>query len=157
VITRKLKPCKGCDKLSYIWARGKCKPCALKEKPPKKIQPVSEKKKQEIKTSNQYYRWAIDKNIIKNKGVCRCDECGEEIKSPSGRNICHIVSGGANKALYLEPINHFILGKGETFGECSCGWKYDESGEKEKMNIYPRHVEVREILNNKYYTGSMSQ
>ena len=31
---------------------------------------------------------------------------------PQGINVSHIISGGANIALYLEPLNNFILCRG---------------------------------------------
>ena len=72
---------------------------------------MTETKKSEIKESGNYYRLAIALNIIKNKSVCRCDECGSPIKHPTGRNVCHIIGSGANKELYLDKRNNFILGK----------------------------------------------
>lgn len=78
------------------------------------------------------------------------------IKNPlgekHGRAVCHIISGGANGALYLEPENHFVLGRGELFGECNCGWKFDESGERETMKIWPVAAERIERLNRRYYS-----
>ena len=112
---------------------------------------MTETKKSEIKESVNYYRQAIALNIIKNKSVCRCDECGSPIKHPTGRNVCHIIGSGANKELYLDKRNNFILGKGEMFGECNCGWSFDESGEKSEMEIYPKYLEIRETLNREYY------
>src|SRR6478609_4313013 len=96
----------------------------------------SERQKVAISENKAYYARAIAANIIKNKGVCRCDECGMEIKSPSGRSVCHIISAALNKALYHEPENYVILGRGPLFNECKCGWKFDESGRADEMKIW---------------------
>lgn len=101
---------------------------------------------------NKYYLEAITDNIQRN-GICRCDECNNPIRNARGSNVCHIVGAGANKLLYLDKRNNFILGKGQLFGQCDCGVKFDDRGMKETMNIYPRYLEIREILNNEYYTS----
>lgn len=173
----KEKICSGCGRKGPLW-RSKPPLCALCVKktgiPGKKPKPhisisrhhkpinsnrnkpvakISPKKQEHITLSKQYYLEAITANIFKNKGVCLCDECNERISHPKGRNCAHIVGSGANPTLYFDKRNHFILGKGPIFNECDCLWKFDESGEKETMKIYPRYVEIRETLNREYYTG----
>jgi hypothetical protein len=156
VIPRKIKTCNcGCGKSGIIWARGKLKDCDRRVNPPKALRKISEKKAGKIKDSKDYYREAIGMNILKNKGKCLCDNCGDPIKDPlgkkHGRAVCHIIGSGANETLYLDPENHFVLGRGPLFNECNCGWMFDESGEWETMKIGPEAAERKERLNRKYY------
>lgn len=159
-IKRKSKLCAcGCGKEGPIYARKMLKECDRRVNPPKGLKKtgikvkVSAKKQERIKESKLYYRQAIGRNILKNKGVSKCDECGEPIKSPNGRNVCHLIGSNANPALYLDPENHLILGKGPLYGECDCGWKFDESGERETMKIWPVAAERIERLNFKYHNN----
>jgi len=127
-----------------VWARNRCKFHDTKKPVP--IPKMTEKKKAEITQDALYYKKAIGENIIKNGGKCRCDECGHEIKMPRGANCCHIVGKGADLTLYHHPLNHFVLGKGEIFGECNCAATFDDKGEKHTMKIYPRFLEIREKI-----------
>lgn len=158
----KVKNCshEGCT-CARIWSKGLCRYHFMKENPPKPLNrtpiktKVTPKQKVRIKENKEYYKAAILLNIVKNKGVCRCDECGEEIKSPFGKNhgrlVCHVIGSGANAALYHDKENHFILGRGELFGECSCGAKFDESGHRHEMKINKQAEEIRQRLTLKYY------
>lgn len=140
----KPKLCKcGCGRSGPIWSKGMLRPCFLKQNPPKPIANVSKKQLGKIKENGNYYRAAIAQNIIRNKGKCRCDECGEEIKQPKGRNVAHIVSGGANAALYLEPENNNVL--------CFDCVIWEESGDRTKMKLYEQREEIRQRLTAKYY------
>lgn len=105
-----------------------------------------------IKNSQQYYLQAILDNQKANDGKCRCDECGNLIAHPTGRNVCHIVGSGANKKLYFDLRNRFILGKGALFNECNCGATFDDKGLKSTMNIFPKYEDIRIRLNNEHYT-----
>jgi len=149
-----------------IWlackSRGQCKRCSDAFKMGKKITAHHKKehpkqlkaaldKLEEIKLNQQYYLRAITDNILRNSGKCKCDECNEPIPHPTGRNVCHIVGSGANKKLYTDPRNNFILGKGLFKGECRCGIQFDDKGEKSTMKIYQKYLEVRTELNHKYY------
>lgn len=146
---RKLCKC-GCGKEGFIWSKGMLRPCYLKAFPPKPIKKRSDKQKEKIKINGEYYSWAIAENRKKNLGTCRCDECGDEIARPTGRNVCHIVSGSADETLYHHPLNHFFLGKGLKFGECTCGDRFDNSPSADKMKIHPERLRRREQLKNKY-------
>lgn len=147
MITRKKKICKSCDNPRYIWAKGMCRTCATKAKPPKPICKRTDKKKAVIKDSNKYYRMAIARNIVKNKGVCRCDECDVVIKNPKGRNVAHIISGGANPALYLDPDNQNVL--------CiDCVIREESGTNRKEMKLYEQRENTRTLLTNKYYTKS---
>jgi hypothetical protein len=140
----KKKLCKcGCNQMGYYWKSGYLKghhPDDTK----KPIKKVSEKGKVKMKESNNYYRMAIGINIVKNKGKCICEECGEEILSPCGRNCSHIVGAGANKSLYHDIINHKILCL-----KCENIWT---NMDKTKMSIYKECEEIRILLNNKHYS-----
>ena len=132
------------DGCSYpVWARGKCKRHDTVGKTP--IRKVTPKKAGEIKAAKIYYMVAIQSNIAKNTGKCICEECGKEILSPSGANVSHIISGGSNKALYLEPLNHFILCK-----TCENQWTNINPS---TMKVWGIAQERKIILNNKYYSS----
>ena len=141
-----------CVRHQYLRTDKKPKPLkstALKKAPsPKKVEQIAENK--------QYYAKAIHANIIKNKGKCRCDECGHEIRNPIGRNVAHIIGKGANTTLYHDMRNHLILGKGEMFGECNCLWEFDESGYWEDMNVASHVKQVKETLNREYYSKEIA-
>lgn len=141
--------CKGTDKyegcgqngLITTRSRGLCTLCESK----RKTKPTTAKKAPKNLVQNkEYYAQRITDNMIKNKGKCICEECGDEIKRPVGRNVSHIVGGGANTALYLESINSKILCL-----KCEDIWT---NGDKTKMKIYPECMEIRQQLNLKYYT-----
>jgi hypothetical protein len=104
------------------------------------------KQYESIKASKEYYRLAIASNIAQNKGKCICEECGNQIKEPSGSNVSHIVSKGANRELYLDPLNHFIL--------CDIHEGHWTMHDKTTMNIYHESEERRINLNHKYYNGN---
>lgn len=125
------------------------------QKPPKNNNHVVLKAKelaQTIKERKEYYDWAIQENIKKNLGVCRCDECGEPINNPTGKNVSHLVSGGANQTLYLHPLNHFIFGNQLKFDKCKCEQLFSDEGKRESMKIYPEFKRRWELLNHHYYT-----
>ena len=141
MIPRKKKICKSCQKEDYIFSQGKCVRCAKNSY--KKMAKVSDKGKESIKVNKIYYQVQIDTNKAKNKGKCICEECNKEIKEPKGMNVSHIISAGANKALYLEPLNSFIL-----CVPCHNRWEF---GDRQAMNIYEEAMERKEILTRKYY------
>jgi hypothetical protein len=155
---RKKKVCKcGCGRDGYIWAKGMLKDCYNRLHPPKPIkksalkQKLSPERSDKIKVDRDYYAKSIHANIVKNKGFCRCDECCERIRNPTGRNVAHLIGKGANLALYHDRRNHVILGKGDIYGECNCLWMLDESGEWEKMKLADHIKQVKQQLTNEYY------
>ena len=104
---------------------------------------VSSKQRAKIKLNKDYYAKAIESNKKLNNGVCVCENCPKVISNPSGSNVSHIISAGANAALYLDKLNHFIL--------CAACEKIWTMGSKTTMNIYTESEERRIKLNNKYY------
>jgi hypothetical protein len=138
MILRKEKMCRcGCNQMGYYWKSGYLKghhPDDTK----KPIKKVSEKGKVKMKESNNYYRMAIGINIVKNKGKCICEECGEEILYPVGANVSHIISKGANPALYTNMLNHKIL--------CVKHHQMWETGDRKSMNIYEECINIKEQL-----------
>lgn len=159
---RKKKICIDCGTPQYLFGKSRCEfhyrlfnasKHSLKRSPIKNI--VKPKRVARIKENKSYYLWAIQNNIDRN-GECLCDECSGPIKNPFGENhgrlVCHIVSSGANETLYHEPENHFILGRGPLFGECSCGDQFDNSKHRHKMKIAVIAEAIRINLNHKYYT-----
>lgn len=108
-----------------------------------KIKKISKKKSAEIVKSKAYYELAINQNKKQNRGKCICENCGDEIKNPTGRNVSHIISGGANSALYLDMLNHFIL-----CFFCENTWTNED---KTTMGIYEESEIRKEKLNHKYY------
>lgn len=119
------------------------KPPPREKKQKKYINRISKKKKDEIELSKEYYKRAIEANKRKNGNCCRCDECHVLIKAPTGRNVAHILSGAAYKALYLHPENHFIL--------CFRHVIQEESGDKKTMSIYPEWAKRRDWLLRQFY------
>jgi len=149
---------KGCNKRGLIATNSRrlCQKCESIRKAAAPIRRITEKKKMEIKASNKYYADTIAKNMKRNNGTCLCDNCNEKINDPlnaKGSIVCHILSSGANKALYLNPLNSWILGRGELFRECNCKWQFDESRKREDMNIY-RETQARIIALNAHYYKS---
>lgn len=126
------------------------KPPPREKKPKKPIPKRSKKKLDEIRLSKEYYQKAIEANIqqhtnkkdVKQNQICKCDECFEKITSPSGANVCHIIGMGANKKLYFEPINHFIL--------CLKCADIEQNGPRKSMKIYPewekRRLQLLQLL-----------
>lgn len=105
-----------------------------------------------IQESKEYYMRAIMANIQKNHGKCLCDNCDERINHPTGSNVSHIIGAGANKTLYHDDENHFILGNIMKGDRCNCEQLFSDEGKRQSMRIYPLFVERWERLNNKYYT-----
>jgi hypothetical protein len=143
VITRKKKICKECNTEDFIFSKGRCKRCSSKtwQTTPK----TSDKTKANIKVNKIYYQMQIDTNKAINKGRCICEECNIEIKEPKGMNVSHIISKGSNVALYLEPLNSYVL-----CVPCHQKWEF---GDRASMKIYPEAMERRERLTLKYYQG----
>lgn len=102
-----------------------------------------------IVESNKYYFAAIEANRKANNGVCVCEECGEPIYYPKGRNVSHIVGKGNNETLYFNPENHCIL--------CNNCEKWWTSGRgkltRKDMKIWPKCEEIYQRLTLKYYQG----
>lgn len=136
-------------------SRGQCIKCNEKwkqsQKPPKPRRAISDRKKGQMKEAGQYYIKKIARNMAKNGGKCRCEECGKEIRVPTGRNCCHLLSFGAHPKIYLDLDNSVILGKGEIFGECNCGSQFDDSAKTHEMKIYPKVEQLKIKLKHKYY------
>lgn len=148
-----MKTCKseGCN--SRVFGGGYCLRHQTQREKPTMRKRISIREAYEKKRSadRQYYIEAINLNKKKNNGICMCDECGNRIHQPTGSNVAHIISKGANNTLYHDIRNHVILGKGAMFGECDCLWKFDNSGNRLQMRIYDHTESIRELLNYEYY------
>lgn len=122
----KLKTCSICERESKLWKSNPptCKGC-MKRTP---IKVNTTKRQQAIDVGNSYYKDAINANIERNGGVCKCDKCSVVINYPIGRNVSHILGKGARSKLYLHPLNHFIL--------CFRHVIAEESGGLSKMKIH---------------------
>lgn len=133
----------GCGNKGLITtkSRGLCERCEAKRKP--KSAPVKKAPKN-IGENKAYYARQITSNIIKNKGKCICENCDAEIKHPVGRNVSHIISAGANAALYLDERNSYILCL-----TCEDIWT---AGDKTTMRIYEDSEQRRITLTFEYYT-----
>ena len=131
----KLKECSVCKQYKVLWLSKPptCKGCHSKTAKPKIVR-RTEKKSNEITKSNEYYKDAIQRNIDKN-GFCKCDNCDAPINHPSGRNVCHIIGFGADKRLYFDIANHFIL--------CFKCADQEQNGDRTKMRIWPLFKEIR--------------
>lgn len=144
IAKKKLCAC-GCGQKGYIWSKGMLKPCYMKLNPPKPINKITPKQKVRIVSSKKYYAEQIAANMLKNRGACICEECGATIMNPTGRNVSHIISGGANRELYLDHTNSFIL-----CHVCEHQWTFIDPS---TMKIWPESQRRKEILNLKYYTN----
>ena len=89
----KHKFCRTCNKLSYIWSRGRCKPCAMREKP-QKISQVSDKRKQDNKSYTTLRKLFLDAHP-------EC-ACGGVIKGCDGMATTIHHSRGRIGSLYLD-------------------------------------------------------
>lgn len=113
----------------------------VKEK--KRLRQISEKRAAKIKEEKEYYSVVIADKRDKKSGKWFCEECENEIKMPTGRNVSHIISKGANPNLYLDERNNCLL--------CAeCHWGY-EFGDRTTMKIYERTEKIRETLTKEYY------
>jgi len=129
--------------------KGPCpKPETRPRKQPQRIAPISEKGKGAMKENQAYYARVIAAKAVVNKETgfieWHCENCGDEIVRPTGRNVSHILGKGSNPALYLDPDNNFLLCR-----DCEHQWT---DGDKTKMRIYPRSQEISSQLTNKHYT-----
>jgi len=103
-IARKKKQCKGCPKVTYIYARDNCLECDRKENPTKhgiqpkgetqkkrkRINPVSDKKATELKK----YRLLRDL-YMENHSICEFKECSKPSndlhhKKPRKTHLCDV-------------------------------------------------------------------
>jgi len=128
----------------------KKKPAPLKRTPLQrkvyKIKKVSAKQAVHIEISKKYYAKKIADNILQNRGKCLCENCDDEIRNPTGRNVSHVIGSGGNKALYHEEENSFVL-----CDRCEDQWTDNNGGEKTEMRIFPKSEEIRIRLTFKYY------
>lgn len=90
-MTPKKKTCKSCGKETYIWARGKCKYCDAKERPPKPI------KKQPIKWKHEPTGQKEVFEEIWEERPHRCFVSGDPIHEPKPENFAHVLAKGLNK------------------------------------------------------------
>lgn len=151
---RKKKICTcGCGQEGYYWIRGFLKGHSPKEKGGRVSfkKTISPKRVEKINEDKNYYRQAIARNIVANKGKCLCDECGDEISNAKGSNVSHIISKGANPVLYHDMDNHFILCN-NLKDKGKCEQLFSDEGKRSTMKIYPIFLERKEMLNRKYYS-----
>jgi hypothetical protein len=111
-----------------------------------KIKQITSKQVEKRKKDNEYYQEAIEINKQKNGGECICENCFDPIQHPRGINVSHIISKGANLALYHDLLNHFIL-----CFRCEGIWTANNGGEKTEMLIFPESEERKQVLTLKYY------
>lgn len=135
-IIRHKKKCSSCGKETFLFGRGMCKFCYKCKPSPKRIE--------QLKLNKKYYALIISRFPDR-----RCQECDDEVKRPTGYNVSHIVSAGANIALYLDERNSFFL--------CRLHHNQWESGlsreeQRSSMKIYEEAMRRREVLTNEYYT-----
>lgn len=120
--------------MGYIWARGYLK--------------GHEKKKRNGKTKDDlFYKTVIDTFRI-NNGHVFCENCGVIIENPTGGNVSHIISKGADTRLYHHVMNQFILckiGDNKLDWGNSCHLKW-ENGDRKEMRIYNEAVIRKEYL-----------
>jgi hypothetical protein len=142
----------GCGQSGMIMTNSRrlCLSCEQKRKTKKPIKKMTDKKRENIKTSIQYYRIAIASHIASNMGKCPCEECGVNIENPSGMNVSHIIPQSVRADLYHNPLNHNILCK---VGDDKRNWSKSchlqwENGNRSVMKIYANNMKIKEELLN---------
>ena len=135
MIPRKKKKCKGCGEFHFIWSKGNCKLCALKEKKPKRIG-HSAKRKTVVEKDTEFYD-EIWKERADGNGDHWCQECllhhGKRIRSylPEPWNrayFSHNLTKGAHPALRRVKENITLL--------CTAHHSQYEFGKRQEMLIY---------------------
>jgi len=120
MIPRKKKKCKDCGKDSYIWSKGRCKPCASRSyKRPGPSKNVKEK----IDLDTKFYEeiWSERPHY--------CEECDKYLGDKWERYMfSHILSKGAHPGLRHEKLNI-------TISCLDCHRKY-EFGDKKSMKMW---------------------
>lgn len=136
----KLKQCSVCGEMTQLWKSKPptCKKCYR----PTPIKRDTNKLSKEIKVNKEYYNAAIQKNVELN-GYCKCENCGDTIINPTGRNVSHIIAKGTNKSLYLNPLNNFVLCL-----LCEDTWT---NGDRTKMRVFPESQTRKFNLLNEFY------
>lgn len=150
MIERKKKVCKVCEKLDFIFSKGRCKQCASKDykKPqskPKAILPTERHKKaKDAERAAMSAFWASKQDEL---GYCYCKECEllgrSEKQSNLGfemnpYNVAHIISKGSNPSFRCD-LRNFVLLCAEHHNQFDCA-------SRETMKIYAETEVIRQKL-----------
>lgn len=130
MIPRKKKKCKECGKDSYIWSKGRCRPCAFRSyKRPGPSKNVKEK----IDLDTKFYEeiWSECPHY--------CEECDKYLGDKWERYMfSHILSKGSQPRLRHNKDNINLL--------CLEHHQMWEFGDKKSMRIYPGNERMIELL-----------
>lgn len=147
----KIKKCKYC-KLDFMPIRPLQSVCsricethfkAIKNKTKRKLSyKLSDKTKAKSAKKMEYYQamWLLSAN---KQGICKCEECGMELKEFSHSYVSHILTRGAHPKLAFHPLNHNILCCGLGTNGCHEKWEFQD---RTKMLIYNKNVSRIEKL-----------
>ena len=146
MIKQKKKICKSCHTEQFLFSKGRCKSCALKEDS-KPIKKQTEKNKIAKKAKRDLLTPFFQKheNIIKSKGLC-CQECGERLFG-SYFECAHLLPKSKYKSVMTDDDNVLYLCAGLN-GEKNCHKKFDlEQNNLEKLKTYHIFALLKERYN----------
>lgn len=152
MIGRKKKLCKGCETLQYLFSKGNCKKCYIREweykpknKTKKPILPTDRHKKaKDAERLAMSAFWASQQDEL---GYCYCKECellGRSEKQANlgfemnPYNVAHIISKGANPSFRCD-LRNFVLLCAEHHGDFDCG-------KRTEMRIFEETEAIRQKL-----------
>ena len=134
-INRKKKQCNTCGDVTYLFSKGRCKPCSMQSYKPIK------KSNKNSNENQQYYKLAWDSHRVK-----QCEECDKALHEFNPCHISHIISKGSNPAVRSDLRNHPLL--------CmDCHQTY-EFGNRKAMRTYHKAQAIRLELMQEYYNVS---
>lgn len=144
MIQQKKKICKSCQTDQFLFSKGRCKTCALREdsKPIKK-QTTKNKVQKKAKRDLLTPFFQKHENIIKSKGLC-CQECGGRLVG-SFFECAHILDKQRYKSVMVVDDNVVYLCCGLN-GESNCHSHFDNFGKNNleslsKMSIFALVIE----------------
>lgn len=146
MLKQKKKICKSCQTEQFIFSRGRCKSCALKEDY-KSIPKQTAKNKIAKKEKSDLLKPFFQKheNIIKSKGLC-CENCGDRLVG-SYWECAHILSKSRYKSVMVNDNNILYLCAG-LGGKNNCHKKFDsEQNDLEKLKTLPIFATLKERYN----------
>lgn len=133
MIPRKKKICKDCEREDYIWSKGRCKPCSIKNSKKGRLIGFSKSAKKKIDQDKKFYEelWSERPHY--------CEECDKHLGETWAKYMfSHILSKGSQPKLRHNKDNINILCL-----ECHQKWEF---GDKKSMNIYPGNERMIELL-----------
>lgn len=142
MITRKKKICNVCHNESYIFSRGRCKPCASKDYGFIKQSPATQKRKSGKQDVTEFF-----KGLLADVAPI-CEESGTKIRMLSHWNMCHILPKRLYKSIATDRRNIVVLTlENHTKLDNSLDKMDLQKVEKDFPNSYPIMLQrVKEML-----------